>query len=207
MRIPLFPLDVVLFPGAPLPLHIFEQRYREMIGRCISDGVAFGVALIREGNEVGGSAETETVGTTAEISEHRRLPDGRYVLIATGCDRFRIVERLVDDPFPQAEVEIFAPDRGEGVSGAEVEEVATMARRYRLLAAEAGEVEPVEVAPVWGEAGGSPETRSFECAALVEADSAFRQRLLELDTAGRIGELRGFFEAEIPRLRAAVVSR
>ena len=56
MEMPLFPLNVVLFPGMALPLHIFEPRYREMINRCLDENLAFGVVLIKEGPEVGGDA-------------------------------------------------------------------------------------------------------------------------------------------------------
>ena len=89
-RIPLFPLNTVLFPHAPLPLHIFEQRYRDMIGRCIEEQSPFGVVLIRSGLEVGGLAEPFDVGTTARITRVQRLPDGRMNLVAIGRGRFRI---------------------------------------------------------------------------------------------------------------------
>ena len=76
MEMPLFPLNVVLFPGMALPLHIFEPRYREMINRCLDENLAFGVVLIKEGPEVGGDALPRRVGTAARIVKVDRQPDG-----------------------------------------------------------------------------------------------------------------------------------
>src|SRR5256884_6235900 len=83
--IPLFPLDVVLLPGTPLPLHIFEPRYKEMIGECLAESSPFGV--IRALEE--GIAE---VGCTAEIiTVTKEYPDGRMDLVAEGRDRFEVL--------------------------------------------------------------------------------------------------------------------
>jgi len=103
-RIPLFPLNTVLFPHVPLPLHIFEQRYRDMIGRCIEEQSPFGVVLIRSGVEVGGPAEPYDVGTTARISRVQRLPDGRMNLIVIGWRRFRI--HALDTAHPHIEGDV-----------------------------------------------------------------------------------------------------
>src|SRR5205814_5524803 len=84
----LFPLNTVLFPGMPLPLHIFEERYKLMIGRCLEEERPFGVVLIQSGPEVGGTAVPHRVGTTAHIAAVRRLDDGRMNLIAIGQERF-----------------------------------------------------------------------------------------------------------------------
>ncbi|MFL5806657.1 MAG: LON peptidase substrate-binding domain-containing protein, partial [Roseiflexaceae bacterium] len=89
-KLPLFPLDMVLFPGAPITLRIFEERYRLMIGRCLEQSGPFGVVLIREGPEVGGEAIPHSVGTTAVISDSVRLDDERYYLTAVGQRRFRV---------------------------------------------------------------------------------------------------------------------
>ena len=90
MEMPLFPLNVVLFPGMALPLHIFEPRYREMINRCLDENLAFGVVLIKEGPEVGGDAEPRRVGTAARIVKVDRQPDGRMNIQVVGTRRFRI---------------------------------------------------------------------------------------------------------------------
>lgn len=103
-RLPLFPLNVVLFPGAQLPLHIFEQRYRLMIGRCIEEQKPFGVVLIREGQEVNGHAVPHLVGTVAAIESAYRLDDGRMYLVTLGQQRFRINYPLMVDPYMVAMV-------------------------------------------------------------------------------------------------------
>jgi len=89
-EIPLFPLRMVLFPGQALPLHIFEPRYRQMMADCLDTDRTFGVALIREGVEVGGPAVPYEVGTTATIQNIERLNDGRMNVISIGRERFRI---------------------------------------------------------------------------------------------------------------------
>jgi Lon protease-like protein len=92
--IPLFPLGIVLFPGGPLPLRIFETRYIDMVRRCMREGGAFGVVLIREGHEVG-TRQTDVydVGTMAEITDFHQLSDGLLGLSCVGRERFRILER------------------------------------------------------------------------------------------------------------------
>lgn len=203
VRLALFPLDLVLFPGAVLPLHVFEARYREMIGRCISDDHDFGVARIRAGEEVGGYAETEAVGTVASIVQHRRLPDGRYVLLAAGGDRFRIVKRLPDDPFPSALVDVIGPEAGVVVEAGLLGEVVVLARRYTGLAAEAGEIDPGVTLDVADE----PETASFAVAAAMALDGPSRQALLELGTAHRLAALRRTLRRENDRLVGKILSR
>jgi len=93
MEIPLFPLHTVLFPGVALPLHIFEERYRLMIARCLETQSPFGVVLIRDGREVGGGQlSIAGVGTFAAIRESEKLPDGRYEVLAVGVGRFAVRE-------------------------------------------------------------------------------------------------------------------
>ena len=108
IEIPLFPLRTVLFPGADLPLRIFEDRYRTMTRELLVSHGQFGVLLIREGKEVGGSALPHSVGTTASIEECREIEGGRFVMNARGVRRFTtdidvvvrgdaiVIERLVD---------------------------------------------------------------------------------------------------------------
>ena len=90
--IALFPLNIVLFPGGPLPLRIFETRYLDMVRSCMRGDQRFGVALIREGGEVG-PAETYDVGTMAKIIDFHQLSDGFLGLSCVGEQRFRIVTR------------------------------------------------------------------------------------------------------------------
>lgn len=116
-EIPLFPLHTVLFPGAPLHLHIFEARYQEMIERCVADDRPFGIVLIRNGDGMTGNPEPFMVGTAARVHSVFRYADGRLDVSVFGERRFR-VRRLDDgsgymigqtEPLDEAEVE----DRAE----------------------------------------------------------------------------------------------
>jgi uncharacterized protein len=109
----LFPLNTVLFPGMPLPLHIFEERYKLMIGRCIEEKRPFGVVLIASGPEVGGPCVPHRVGTVAHIAAVRRLDDGRLNLIALGQERFRILEVVRREPYQVARVEALVDEEPE----------------------------------------------------------------------------------------------
>jgi uncharacterized protein len=111
-KMPLFPLNTVLFPGMVLPLHIFEPRYRLMIGRCIQQQQPFGVVLIREGQEVGGGANPHDIGTTAYITHSERQPDGRLNIHTVGYQRFRIHQMEQREPYLVGMVEDF-PVEGE----------------------------------------------------------------------------------------------
>jgi Lon protease-like protein len=87
-RIPLFPLEAVLFPGMPLPLHIFEQRYRVMVARCVNENLEIGIILAAEAGIV-------KVGCTAEIVEKlKEYPDGRTDILCEGRALFRVIEIL-----------------------------------------------------------------------------------------------------------------
>jgi len=103
--LPLFPLHTVLCPGVALPLHVFEDRYREMIRRCLADRTPFGVVLIRNGREVGEVSEPvelalAMIGTEAEIREASRYSDGRFDLVAVGTRRFALDDVVVGrEPF------------------------------------------------------------------------------------------------------------
>ena len=90
MRIPLFPLHTVLFPGGPLPLRIFEARYLDMVSDCLKRDAPFGILLIREGSETG-PATTCEVGTLARITDWYQGSDGLLGITALGEARFRLV--------------------------------------------------------------------------------------------------------------------
>lgn len=92
VELPLFPLNTVLFPGMPLQLHIFEDRYKQLIDICIRQSIPFGVALIRSGREANGPlAEPFDVGCTARIADVQYLAEGRMNIAAIGQERFRII--------------------------------------------------------------------------------------------------------------------
>ncbi len=98
MQVPLFPLNVVLFPGGPLPLRIFETRYTDMVSERMQNEGPFGVLLIRDGQEAGGAASTWDVGTLARITDFYQGSDGLLGVTAIGEQRFRLLsaERAAD---------------------------------------------------------------------------------------------------------------
>ncbi len=97
MRVPLFPLNTVLFPGGPLPLRIFEARYTDMVSECLKQDSPFGVLLIRRGGETG-PATTHETGTLARIIDWYQGSDGLLGVTAVGEQRFRLLssERQAD---------------------------------------------------------------------------------------------------------------
>ena len=109
-ELPLFPLNVVLFPGMALPLRVFEERYKQMIGRCLETDKEFGVVLIREGQEVGEPATPFAVGTVASIASVERFADGRMNLVTVGTRRFRCREHLQERPYRIARVDWLEDD-------------------------------------------------------------------------------------------------
>ncbi len=114
--IPLFPLNTVLFPGAPLPLHIFEERYKLMIERCAERNTPFGVVLIASGQEVGEAAAPHDVGTTARIAHLQPQPDGRFNIMTVGVQRFRIRHTMTTEPYLSGSVEMLT-DEDEDAPG------------------------------------------------------------------------------------------
>jgi Lon protease-like protein len=104
-NLPLFPLNTVLFPSMVLPLHIFEDRYKLMINRCLDEERPFGVLLIHEGKEVGGHAVPYRVGTTTEIAGVSHLEDGRMNIVTVGSERFRLRNVRYDQPYLIGEAE------------------------------------------------------------------------------------------------------
>ncbi len=113
-EIPIFPLRSVLCPGLALPLHIFEQRYRLMIERCIDRGEPFGVVLLREGAEVGSlRGQVAAVGTTAVIRRAGAYPDGRLDILTVGQQRFRLDELdAVSEPYLLGQVSLLDEPTG-----------------------------------------------------------------------------------------------
>jgi Lon protease-like protein len=110
-NVPLFPLNTVLFPGGRLPLRIFEQRYMDMAKACLRDGSPFGVCLIREGREVGAPAIPTEVGTLARIGSWDMPQLGMLHVTALGGQRFRILERRVqNDGLARASIEVLPED-------------------------------------------------------------------------------------------------
>jgi hypothetical protein len=116
MDLPLFPLHTVLCPGIALPLHVFEERYRLLVARCLDRAEPFGVVLIRQGREVGPlEGRIARVGTTAVIREAGHYPDGRYDLVTVGDQRFHIESLAAgDEPYLVADVSYLDEPIGDG---------------------------------------------------------------------------------------------
>ena len=137
MELPLFPLNAVLFPGATLPLHVFEERYKLMIGHCLEKGEPFGVVLIRSGSEVGDPAQPFDIGTTARIVHVQRLAEGRLNIIARGGQRFRTLSLLPQRPYLVGQVELLQCQDDVGSALADLADTvaALFAEYYRLYLA------------------------------------------------------------------------
>src|SRR5437867_7711373 len=174
-ELPLFPLNVVLFPSMRLPLDIFEERYKLMIGTCMVTDQTFGVALIESGSEVGGPAQVFQVGTTARIVEIDRLPDGQMNLVVVGVERFRLVERFDDLPYSRGRVELLG-EPAEAIAAGLSERVAQKFRRYLVAS---GLPQPrAESLRLPSDA----QQLSFAVAAVLRVPVRRRQLLLEADS-------------------------
>lgn len=179
VELPLFPLNVVLFPGMLLPLHIFEERYKDMIGACIEREKPFGVVLIKEGPEVGGPAEPFTVGTSARITTVDRMEDGRMNLLTKGELRFETAQIIQQLPHVVGQVRYLEEQAGE-VRPALLSEVgeqyATFLRNLSSLTggwtanAESPQ-DPIELA--------------YSVASNMDLPRPIRQELLEMTTAAQ----------------------
>ncbi len=120
--LPLFPLGTVLYPGLVLPLHIFEDRYRQLV-RDLLDGQEprrFGVIAIREGREtgIGGVSALHEVGCTATVREISEAEDGQYDLVTVGTDRFRLLDLDDSRPYLFGEVEMLDEPAGDEATAA-----------------------------------------------------------------------------------------
>jgi len=191
-KLPLFPLNTVLFPGAPITLRIFEERYRLMIERCLEQSSPFGVVLIREGREVGGEAIPYSVGTTAVIGDNVRLDDGRYYVTATGQRRFRIQYIAQRQPYLLASV----ADLPEETGGAADVEMARQlralyARYWSAVAAATGHRHQAETLPE------SVVGLTYWMAQRLQVDTIHKQRWLEADVTTRLREMSAAIRAEL----------
>jgi Lon protease-like protein len=188
--LPIFPLDLVLFPGVPLPLHIFEPRYKEMIAECLDLKKPFGV--VRASSE--GVAD---VGCTAEILQvTKKYDDGRMDILTRGVDRFEVLEVNEDRSFLQAEITLIQDEPGQ--PGQQVVEQAV-----RLHA---------EIAKLAGAEVGGPEESasnlSFLLAGSLPLDLDFKQQLLVTSSeTKRLEAVVGYLEAVLPGLRRAAKAR
>jgi hypothetical protein len=140
-NLPLFPLDTVLFPGMVLPLHIFEERYKLMVNRCLEEGRALGVLLSLAGEGVAGTSGRATphqVGTTAVIAGVGRMEDGRMNLVTIGNERFRLLSVNQDGAYLVGTAQPWPLDGGSELEArVQVEPVRTLFRQYLSMLDEA----------------------------------------------------------------------
>jgi Lon protease-like protein len=193
-RLALFPLPVVLLPGTPLPLHIFEQRYRAMVARCREESKPFG--LIYHDPDLHGPflLEEGRIGTEAHIEVFHGLPDGRSLILVRGGDRFRIRDGLEsDEPYYEAVVERYADRPPVGASAAQLAERRKSSTEllHRAIKAVGGETEAIPDLDSSGDV-------SFQLARCLQINAAWLQALLELhDESARLERLDVIFRAAI----------
>ncbi|HVI08094.1 MAG TPA: LON peptidase substrate-binding domain-containing protein [Candidatus Binatia bacterium] len=188
--IPLFPLDVVLFPGTPLPLHIFEPRYKEMVGECLAEHRNFGVIRSLEQ----GLAD---VGCTAEIvTVVKEYPDGRLDLVTEGRRRFEVVRVNEERSFLRAEVLMLEDGPGSPTQ----QDTDRAVRLHSEILSIAGARQDLSAA--------DPSSLSFYLAGSLPLDLDFKQKLLALRSEPeRLLLLISYLETIIPNLRRAATAR
>jgi len=188
--LPLFPLDLVLFPGTPLPLHVFEPRYKEMIGECLAEHALFGVVRALEL----GIAE---VGCTAEIiAVAKKYSDGRLDLVVEGRSRFEVLELNQERSFLRAEIMPIPDEPG-------VPAQADTDRAIRLLG---------EILTLAGAEQETPDSTqdalSYHLAGSLPLDLDFKQKLLAMRSESqRMQTLASHLENILPALRRAARAR
>jgi uncharacterized protein len=157
----------------PMSLHVFEERYQEMMRDSLDSGTSFGVVAIRDGKEVGGEAVPRGVGTLARIVHVERLPDGRINLLITGASRFRVGRRVDGKAYARAEVE-YLEEESEGVPDHLVASLRTTFNSYlRALRQVTRGYTDVPDLP------SEPEALSYLVATTLETSIDARQQLLE----------------------------
>lgn len=187
LRLPLFPLGTVLFPGVILPLHVFEERYRRMVRDLLTedhDRRDLGIVAIREGREVGadGVRALHGVGCVARLRRVDPYADGRFDIVCMGTSRFQLGPDGLDDslPYLRGRVELLAEPAGDD-PGAAAGTVRPLFDAYR--AALGGDAAGTDADDVPDD----PRQLSYLVAATVVLDLADRQRLLEApDTSARL---------------------
>jgi Lon protease-like protein len=178
VELPLFPLSTVLYPGLPIPLHVFEDRYREMFGRVLDGERRFGAVAIIHGHEVGGSAVYHPIGCVAEVRDVRRHPDGRLDVVARGERRFRIEGVTQAAPYIIANVATLGETAGDRAAE-RIGPVARLFNRYvtdLLELAGEDQIEQVDLPD-------DPVVASYLVAAGLQVDLPDKQNLLAVPSA------------------------
>jgi Lon protease-like protein len=184
MLLPLFPLDLVLLPGVPLPLHIFEPRYKEMIKECLEKKSQFGIVRAKDENFV-------NTGCTAEIiNVLKTYPDGRMNILVEGQKRFEVLQVNQERSFLQAEV-FYLEDETEPAAAAEIKKALGLHGEIMELAgAKAEETEKTNTSQL-----------AYRLAGSLPFDPDFQQALLEMNSeAQRVRAIISFFERILPAL-------
>jgi Lon protease-like protein len=190
LLLPLFPLDLVLLPGVPLPLHVFEPRYKEMIAECLDEKKPFGV--VRASSN--GVAE---IGCTAEIVEvTKRYDDGRMDILTRGVERFEVLQVHEERTFLEAEFTVIEDEPGTPTSDLVQKAVHLHAEIVKLAGADAEGPEE------------GAEHLSFLLAGSLPLDLDFKQKLLTiLSEPKRLQAVISYLEAVLPGLRRASKAR
>ncbi len=203
-ELPLFPLNVVLFPRMMMPLYIFEERYKAMIQACLDSDSRFGVVLIKQGQEVGAPAIPYTTGTVARIRRITPLDDGTLNVMAMGEQRFYIRKIMWEQPYITALVSLPEEPEGDPPPTAEViEPLRVDLEEYlrTLLGLRGGWVREVDCPT-------DPVDLSFYVASVLRGDNQERQRILEAPTAReRIQLLMPLLRQEHQRIRSQLEKR
>jgi Lon protease-like protein len=205
MRLPYFPLHTVVFPHLPLPIHVFEERYRAMATDLMADGSPYGgrfvVSMIVEGPEVGGNASTRPIGTICEVRSAERFPDGRWVLLAVGIGRARLSSVDRSGAYAVVEIEPIEELAGDGADAmlgpAQQALDAYMATVKRFVVRTASvDHEPLETSTVAAsldqvlkpiQLPDDPVAASYAIGGLIQIELSRKQTLLELpDAASRL---------------------
>jgi Lon protease-like protein len=188
--LPIFPLELVLLPGVPLPLHIFEPRYKEMIAECLEQKKPFGIVRASSDGVAG-------IGCTAEImSITKKYDDGRMDILTRGAERFEVIQVNHERSFLRAEISVV-----EDESDKPSTEMVTMAVRLHAEIAKLAGEEPS------GQEDGAGNL-SFLLAGSLPLDLDFKQSLLAtLSEAKRLAAVVKYLEAVLPGLRRAAKAR
>jgi Lon protease-like protein len=201
-ELPLFPLNTVLFPGMPMALRIFEERYKLMIGKCIEEERPFGVVLIKKGSEVlGPIAEPHLVGCTAEIIEVEELKHGRMNIGAIGRERFQIVSLNQDSSYLVGQVERFP------LTGDDSEIMDTAARRLRPWVInymdELSRIEGLELDSL--EVPEDPKPMAYLAATLLQIPPGQKQKLLATEQATKmLVDMHALYRREVAFLKVMI---
>ena len=182
--LPLFPLDLVLLPGVPLPLHIFEPRYKEMIQECLDQRTVFG--MIRSKEE-----KLATIGCTADIlNVLKKYPDGRMNILAEGKRRFEVLQVNQDRTFLQADVFYLEDEPGSAAAQDIKKAISLHEEIMKLAGAQPDAIEETETGQL-----------AFRLAGSLPFDPDFQQALLEMNSeVERTRAIISFFEQLLPAL-------